>query len=134
MIFWRIIRPPLQPPTSTRSNMIFKLHIADSVATRMRGLGGTTHLAADEGLLLRFPFPFFWPIWMRAMRFPIDVLWLRRRKIVDLCEGLSPANQYRMHFPSYCADSCVELQMGAIQNHALSIGTPIEFQIVNLEI
>lgn len=126
--------PQLRPPTSTHSNMIFKLHIADSVATRMRGLGGATRLAGDEGLLIRFPFPFFWPIWMRGMRFPIDVLWLRHGRIVDMCECVSPENPYRMCFPSHCADGCVELPMGAIQNHALSIGSSIDFKIVNLEI
>lgn len=68
------------------------------------------------------------------MHFPIDVVWLRRGEIVDMRNCLSPATPYRMHFPRFCADACVELQMGAIQNHTLTLGTPIEFKIVNLEI
>jgi uncharacterized membrane protein (UPF0127 family) len=114
--------------------MIFNLHIADSFFTRMRGLSRHKTLAHNDGLMIQFPFPFFWPIWMRGMQFPIDVLWLRHGKIVDMCEALLPENPYRMHFPMCCADACVELNMGAIQNHQLSIGSLIEFQIVNLEV
>lgn len=125
---------PWHLPISTPSNMIYNLYIADSFFTRMRGLSREKILAENEGLLIRFPFPFFWPIWMRGMQFSIDVLWLRHGKIVDMRDCLSPETPYRMHFPRSCADACVELNMGAIQNHQLSIGSVMEFQIVHLEI
>lgn len=114
--------------------MLFKLHIADSFVTRMRGLGGVRRFVDADGLLLRFPFPFFWPIWMRSMRLPIDVIWLRRGKVVDMRENLSPKNSYRMYFPRRCADACIELPAGSVQNHKLTTGIKIEFEIVNLEV
>jgi uncharacterized membrane protein (UPF0127 family) len=114
--------------------MIYTLYNANSFFTRMQGLSRHKALENNDGLLIQFPFPFFWPIWMRGMQFPIDVLWLRHRKIVDMRDCLSTATPYRMHFPRSCADACVELNMGTIPNHQLSIGSPIEFQIVHFDV
>lgn len=68
------------------------------------------------------------------MRFPIDVVWLRQGRVVDVCKNLSPDNPWQMHFPRYCADACLELPVGEAKRRHLTIGTPTEFKIVDLEL
>lgn len=68
------------------------------------------------------------------MRFPIDVVWLRRGSVVDMRKNLSTANPWRMCFPRRCSDACLELAAGEVERRDLTTGSKIEFQIVDLGI
>jgi len=87
---------------------------------RARGLIATPPLAPDEGLWLdRCD-----SIHMFGMRYPIDVVFLRARRIERLCAGVRP-----MH-ARWCrrADSVLELANGAIARLGLREAQALEFR------
>jgi uncharacterized membrane protein (UPF0127 family) len=55
----------------------FTLLVADTESARELGLGARDSLAGDQAMLFVFDTPGNWGIWMKDMRFPLDILWLR---------------------------------------------------------
>jgi uncharacterized protein len=52
------------------------VEVADTPRTRSTGLADRDALSRFDGLLLKWHGPARHPIWMKGMRFPLDVLWL----------------------------------------------------------
>lgn len=66
---------------------------ADTSATRERGLSGRESLAADQGLLFVFDQDGGHGIWMKDMRFAIDVLWLDAGgRVIYLVDDMDPSS------------------------------------------
>lgn len=95
----------------------YRVRVAATCRQRMCGLAGTTR--ADwpgiDGLVLKMPFPAYWPIWMRGMRMPIRLLWMRRGHVIGEIPCLSPDQQWRCVWPPGAVDAVVELFVGNLE-------------------
>ncbi len=66
------------------------VEIADTYTSRAQGLSGREALAINQGLL------FLWSqagnqcIWMKDMKFAIDIIWIKDNQIVDLAQSVQP--------------------------------------------
>src|SRR3972149_7220741 len=63
------------------------VEVARTEAEKVRGLSGREGLAADRGMLFVYETPVRPMIWMREMRFPLDILWIRDGRVVDVVRG-----------------------------------------------
>jgi uncharacterized protein len=97
---------------------VCRCRVANSFATRFRGLMGVAQLAPGEGLLL----PGTSSVHTHFMRFPIDVVFLdSERRIVSIVEALRPWRLAR----SKGADSVLELAAGQCDRLGLTVGTAL---------
>src|SRR3989344_9477865 len=64
--------------------------LAETIFERSRGLSGRQSLGADEGMLFLFDTVEPHTMWMKDMAFPIDILWIKNGRVVDLEEGARP--------------------------------------------
>ena len=53
-----------------------RVEVADTEATRQRGLMFRDTLAPNEGMLFVFDASGFYPFWMKNTLIPLDILWL----------------------------------------------------------
>jgi uncharacterized membrane protein (UPF0127 family) len=53
-----------------------RVELADTPSARTKGLAGRDTLTEVDGLLLKWESPDRHPIWMKGMRFPLDLVWL----------------------------------------------------------
>jgi len=53
-----------------------RVELADTSAARADGLAGRDALTEIDGLLLKWEWPDRHPIWMKGMRFSLDLVWL----------------------------------------------------------
>ncbi len=62
---------------------VVQAEVADDPSERSRGLSGRAPLGRDEGMLFLLPDdqPTFW---MKGMRFGLDIVWIRGRRVVDV--------------------------------------------------
>lgn len=60
------------------------VEIADTNEKRAKGLGGRQSLATDSGMLFIFPKVDNYKFWMKGLSFPLDFIWIRDGKVVDL--------------------------------------------------
>ncbi len=105
------------------------VEVARSVPTITAGLSGREALPADHGMLFVFPFPARHAMWMKGMRFALDIVWIRDGKIVDIAPNLQPAAPEDGNPPSYQprldADAVIELPAGFAAAHGLKIGDAV---------
>ena len=116
-------------------NKVYTLEIARSMQTKSKGLSYRKKMEKDQGMLFVFYHPDRSAFTMHGMNFPLDFIWLKGEKIVDLTrnvpnppstaiiESLSPviANQ---NF-----DLAIELNAGEIKNSGIKTGDSISFDL-----
>src|SRR5437016_1262720 len=61
----------------TIKNQTFAIEIADTMMSKMRGLSGRDALSENNGMLFIFNGTSSSGFWMKDMKFPIDIIWIR---------------------------------------------------------
>ncbi len=110
----------------------FRVEVADTQEKRSRGLGGKEKLASDEGMLFIFPKRDKYPFWMKGLTFPLDFIWIREEKIVDLLRNVQPPAQGQTDesLPIYQSieevDAVLEINGGVAESLNIQVGDKIE--------
>ena len=69
------------------------------------------------------------PFWMRNMHFPIDILWIDDRTIVDISKNVpasdKPVNQLPIYHPTTPVDKVLELPAGTVDRVGIVIGDKV---------
>lgn len=76
--------PPILPKSTIEfregkihiRNIEIPVEIADTPATRKRGLSSREYLAPGRGMLFVFEKPGKWQFWMMNVQFPLDFIWI----------------------------------------------------------
>jgi uncharacterized membrane protein (UPF0127 family) len=96
----------------------------------MKGLSGRASLALDEGMLFLFPYSARHAIWMKDMRFPIDVVWLAEDgTIIDIKQDLYPDTYPAAFAPRAPARSVLELPAGFVRDTGVAEGDRVETRL-----
>jgi uncharacterized protein len=110
-------------PTLSFGQTALSLEIADTEAERVQGLSGRESLPENTGLLFVYTEDSFPGIWMKDMRFPIDIAWLDKDfTLIDLEANVDPATYPRVFTPSQPARYVLETPAGFFEHNAISIG------------
>lgn len=113
---------------------IIKVEIASDEEGRAKGLSGRDGLSKDEGLLMVFEKPGKYGIWMKDMKFPIDILWIRGNRIVYAEKNVLPpvAGTSDALLPMYIlpteADMVLETAAGFAEENRTMLGDTVELQ------
>lgn len=100
--------------------------LAQTDEARKRGLSGTLSLPEGRGLLMVFPENARHGIWMKGMRYPIDILWLGEEgEIVHIEESVSPESFPSVFRPSTEARFVLEVPAGFVEIHGISLGDTV---------
>jgi uncharacterized protein len=108
-----------------------KVEIADSSQERSKGLGGRESLASDSGMLFIFPDKGQYSFWMKGLKFPLDLIWIRDDVVVDIIENVpSPRpNQQDEDLPIYQSrievDKVLEVNAGVVERFQIKVGDKI---------
>ncbi len=124
--FWRTV--------TTRELKIgsvhFRVEIADTPIARAQGLSGREFLAPDEGMLFLFPFAGTQAFWMKDMKFPIDIIWIRDKEVVGMVIGAEPPegdSGPATYTSPEAADTVLEINAGLTQRLGIKVGDIIDF-------
>lgn len=130
---WLLRRPVSAVPelparariTLREKPLLLELALTDD--ERRQGLSGREQLSPDEGMLFVFGEAGIFPFWMKEMKFPLDIIWIRNGVVVDVAslpppDGLAyPAT----HTPTEPADMVLELVAGGAERYGLSEGVSL---------
>lgn len=115
----------------------FSLEVAATPTSRAQGLAGRDRLDDHGGMLFRFD-PAergigHYVFWMKGMRIPIDIIWVRDGVIRGIVAGAEPpppgakdADIQRFAAPEP-VDAVIEIRGGRAGELGLGVGQPIEF-------
>lgn len=103
-----------------------RVEIAESEEALTRGLSGRESLPEGTGLLFVFPTDDYWGIWMKDMRFAIDVLWIdKNARIIDIEKTLQPATFPKTFFPADKARYVLEVPAHFAEIHSIIPGDKV---------
>lgn len=108
----------------------FVLEVAKTAEQHRIGLSGRTEVPAGTGMVFLFNAPGTYAFWMKDTLVPLDILWLRDGKIVDLVTlpATLPGGVPALHRPTAMADRVVELPAGTAAELGVKVGDPIFFE------
>jgi uncharacterized protein len=106
--------------------------VADDNAERALGLGGRARLGRDAGMyfVLTDDAP---RIWMKGMRFPLDLVWIYDDRVVDITSRVpdapgTPEDQLPIYSPSRPANRLLEVNSGWAERNGVSAGDRVRLQ------
>ena len=130
--------PATQTPAPERvrvqvGDVAVEAEVADDSLERARGLSGRSGLGRDEGMLFLLPddAPTFW---MKGMRFGLDIVWIRGRRVVDVTGRIpaprpgTPESRLKTYSPSRAANNALEVRAGWAARNRVSVGDLVRVQ------
>jgi len=106
--------------------------VASTPATREKGLSGRESLGPDEGVLFIFMRADRYAFWMKDMKFPIDILWIKDNEIVDITTDVplpASGDELKRYFPMYAVDKVLEVPAGFAARNGLRTGLELAINI-----
>ncbi|MEI8096536.1 MAG: DUF192 domain-containing protein [Candidatus Moraniibacteriota bacterium] len=104
---------------------LYHLEIANTQEKRAKGLGDRESLCDDCGMLFTFDVDGQYAFWMKAMRFPIDIIWLRNDEVVFVAEDVSPESLDTLN-PQVTANQVLEINAG--KGKDIHVGEKVRFE------
>lgn len=110
-----------------------RVDIAERSSAREKGLSGRRALGAGEGMLFAFTERTHHSFWMKDMLFPIDIIWIDGRSIVDIAPNVPPpagASDLPVYRPRAAADFVLEVPAGTAESSNWKIGDGVVIKYV----
>ncbi len=114
----------------------FSVEIAKTQEKRNKGLGGKERLASDAGMLFIFEKADKYPFWMKGLKFPLDFIWIKGDKIVDILQNIPPPSpdQKDESLSIYTSrepiDKILEINGGTAERLKIKVGDFIKLKIL----
>lgn len=112
------------------------VQVADQIEEQQQGLSGRAGISENEGMLFIYDRPIRAGFWMKDMLFPIDIVWIREGRVVDLSllaapEPGKPDHELKVYFPKTEVDQVLEVAGGWVTGNNLTIGDEVSVSIID---
>lgn len=119
--------------TAVVNNSTFKLILAKSQKEKEVGLSEKKSLEQNAGMLFVFEKPDFYSFWMKNMKFPIDIIFIKDNKIITVYQNAKPPinnenNSLTIYKPEEPVDKVLEINSGLSEKNNIKKGDEIKFQ------
>ena len=125
------VNPPLRTGTLVIAERVtVTVELARTGQEQVRGLSGRRELKPGHGMLFVYSRPQPVGIWMKDMRFSLDILWIRDGRIVHIeahAPPLAPGGPDRVYTAT--ADLVLEVPAGFSAREQVRVGDPVKVQI-----
>lgn len=116
-----------------------KAQVSDTASARKKGLSGHDTLPINEGMLFVFDKSAKWGIWMKNMKFPIDIIWIDdspvgEKRVVDIAQDAMPEPGQRdaeltVYRPQTDSKYILEINAGLANLNNLKVGDAVSFEL-----
>lgn len=107
-----------------------RVEIADTDATREKGLSGRKEFPDVNGILFIFDKPDYHGIWMKDMNFPIDVIWIDENlTVVGITTGLTPESYPDTYRPPTRIKYVVETDTHFADTFGIGVGNKVSLPL-----
>jgi uncharacterized membrane protein (UPF0127 family) len=96
---------------------------------REKGLSGRNSLPKDQGMLFVFAAPSQYCLWMKDMKFNIDIIWLDpAKKVIKIEENVAPSTYPNTFCPDKDAQYVIEVNAGVAKTTGIKLGAQLNVQ------
>lgn len=125
-----VAQPTAQTEVDTATQPIMQfgskriaIEYARTFEEKARGLSLRESLPPNTGMLFVFPELSRWAIWMKDMRFSIDIVWISDKgRVVHIEERISPDTFPNAFVPAEDARYVLEVPAGTVDEAGVSVG------------
>ena len=115
--------------TKTLHGKTLNMEIVSSPADIEEGLSDRVSMPRDQGMLFLFHPADRYSFWMQRMHFPLDIIWIRDGRVVDIAENMPAPQNFSLvpatYTPKAAADRVLEVNAGQAREYGLSIGAMV---------
>lgn len=102
------------------------VEVAQNAQEQARGLGGRSSLPKGRGMLFPFDTAKSRVFWMKGMLIPIDIVWIRKGKIVAIDPNVAPPRSDETPaVVRHVADLVLEVPAGFAHEMGISVGQTV---------
>ncbi len=111
----------------------YKLEVVTTSEDLRKGLSKFENIEEYQGMLFIFDTPGRWSIWMKDMKFNIDIIFLKQNnEVVTVFQNVKFEThenvfQYRKYLPELDSKYVIELKEGEIEKNKIKLGDKINF-------
>ncbi|MBI4078979.1 MAG: DUF192 domain-containing protein [Candidatus Levybacteria bacterium] len=124
--------PFAKKSTATIKDRTFQLLLAKTPEQQQIGLSEHKSFPKDQGMLFIFASADYHPFWMKNMKIPIDMLFIKENKIVTIYDNVQPAvegdNNPPIYRPQKEANRVLEINAGLSKEYDIKIGDEVRFE------
>ncbi|HZJ18276.1 MAG TPA: DUF192 domain-containing protein [Patescibacteria group bacterium] len=121
--------------TANINNHVFKITIAKSAKEKEIGLSNKKNLAKNQGMLFPFNKEDYYGFWMKNMQFPIDIIYIKKGKIVTIFENVKPPKEVKgklvVYQPSETSDTVLEINAGLVKEYKIKTGNEVKYENIS---
>lgn len=126
----KYIQPVKNTPTLTINNKTFNIDIARTDEQKAKGLSIYNKLSLNKGMIFIFDSSDYYTFWMKDMKFPIDIIYIKKNLIVDIFKNVpnpkSENETLSIIRPKSDADIVFELNAGLSEKYNFKIGNTVK--------
>lgn len=120
-------------PTMHIGEMPLRVEVLNTDAERIKGLSGRSEIGDADGLLFVFPKADYHGIWMKDMKFPIDIIWISEDwKVIGIDKNVQPDSYPKIFKPSRPARYVVETEIHFSDTFGLHEGLAVRLPLNDL--
>jgi uncharacterized membrane protein (UPF0127 family) len=122
------VNPPLATGTLVIAGRVtLTVELARTLEEQVRGLSGRPGLKPGHGMLFVYDRPRPVSIWMKDMRFPLDIIWVQAGRIVAIEKHAPPlASAGRERVYTVTADLVLEVPAGFTDRQKIRVGDSVQ--------
>ncbi len=124
---WVIFSTMKKTPTAKIDNRTFKVYVAKTQKEKEIGLSKYNKINNDQGMIFQFGQASYYAFWMKDMKFPIDIIYLKNGKIVTIHKQvpIAKSGSLKVYNPTEPADTVLEVNSGLSQKYNIKVGDKI---------
>jgi uncharacterized protein len=119
-------------PVIIINNNKFNLLIAKTQKDQQLGLSKYSSLPQNEAMIFPFSKDDYYGFWMKDMKFPIDIIFIKKDTIVTIYENLKPpklsTDALLIYQPTQTVDTVVEINAGLVKKQKITVGDKISYE------
>lgn len=117
----------------TVDETVFKVTVAKTNEEKEVGLSQFAKIDEDRGMIFIFDKPDYYSFWMKEMKFPIDIIFINKDKIVTILEKIEPPTgsetALQIFNPTSPADSVLEINAGLSEKYNFKLGDSVKIEL-----
>ncbi len=131
--FYAVLSRPNQQLKQTEviiGSTTFNVEVASTTIALARGLSGRDGLSEDQGMLFLFSGYDKYGFWMKGMKFPIDIIWIKGNAVAGFSEEAAPEPgtplwKLKIYHPPEPVDKVLEVNAGTVQKYGIKPGDSV---------
>jgi len=115
--------------TATIKNQTFAIDVAKTPEAKQIGLSQKNSIPSNYGMYFPFDKADYYAFWMKNMKLPIDIIFIRENKIVTIHDSVQPPIEESDNLPLYQpdepADAVLEITAGLSKKNGFAKGDTV---------